>query len=411
MSAEQWSQVNERDIVNSENKLMANVFAKKPIVIERGKGALVWDINGKEYVDCTSSYGVALLGHSHPRIVKAVCEQAAKLISCHAGFYNEKRTEFLQKLANITPHGLDKAFLSNSGAESVECAIKLARRFSSKPEIIAVMGAFHGKTMGALSATWDKKYRDPFLPLVPEIKHIPPDNLDKAREAITDRTAAFLVEPIRGEGGIRVPPDGYLQGLRELCDQKNILLIFDEVQTGFGRTGTLFACQHWGVIPDIMCLAKSLAGGLPLGVTVAKEDIMSKFKIGDHSTTYSGSPLVCAAASSAIDVLLAENLVDRAATLGAHFKAKLTILKNKHKTVKEVRGLGLMLGVEVKFDVLNAIFKTAEKGVLILDAGRNVLRFLPPLVIEKEQIDKAVSAVDSVLEEEENARASSSPAN
>jgi len=403
--------MNETEIINSENRLMANVFAKKPIVLTRGKGATVWDINGKEYVDCTSSYGVALLGHSHPKIVKAVCEQAGKLISCHAGFYNEKRTEFLQKLTSITPKGLDKAFLSNSGAESVECAIKLARRASSKPEIIAVMGAFHGKTMGALSATWDKKYRDPFQPLVPDIKHVPPDNLDKAREAMTERTAAFLVEPIRGEGGIRVPPEGYLQGLRELCSEKNILLIFDEVQTGFGRTGKLFACQHWGVTPDIMCLAKSLAGGLPLGVTVAREEIMSKFKVGDHSTTYSGNPLVCAAASAAIDVLLEENLVDRAATLGAYFKAKLTDLQNKHKNVKEVRGLGLMLGTEVKFDVLNTLLRSAEKGVLILDAGRNVLRFLPPLVIEKEQINKTISVLDSVLEEEENARASGSPPN
>jgi acetylornithine/LysW-gamma-L-lysine aminotransferase len=403
--------VNEKEIVDSENRLMANVFAKKPIVIERGKGALVWDVNGKEYVDCTSSYGVALLGHSHPKIVEAVCEQASKLISCHAGFYNEKRTEFLQKLTNVTPKGLDKAFLSNSGAESVECAIKLARKSTSKPEIIAVMGAYHGKTMGALSATWDKKYRDPFQPLVPEIKHIPPDNLDKAREAITDRTAAFLIEPIRGEGGIRVPPDGYLQGLRALCNEKNILLIFDEVQTGFGRTGKLFACQHWGVIPDIMCLAKSLAGGLPLGVTVAREEIMSKFKVGDHSTTFSGSPLVCAAASASVDVLIEENLADRAAKLGAHFKARLNDLQNKHKTVKEVRGMGLMLGIEVKFDVLNTVIKVAEKGVLILDAGRNVLRFLPPLVIEKDQIDTTITVLDSVLEEEEDARTSGASAN
>ena len=403
--------MNEREIIDSENKLMANVFAKKPIVIEAGKGAIVWDINGKEYIDCTSSYGVALLGHSHPKIVKAVCEQAHKLISCHAGFYNEKRTEFLQKITSIAPKGLDKAFLSNSGAESVECAIKLARRSSSKPEIIALMGAFHGKTMGALSATWDKKYRDPFQPLVPEIRHIPPDTLEKAREAITDRTAAFLVEPIRGEGGIRVPQEGYLQGLRELCNEKGILLIFDEVQTGFGRTGKLFACEHWGVVPDIICLAKSLAGGLPLGVTVAREDIMSKFKVGDHSTTFSGSPLVCAAASAGVDLLIEENLVERAANLGAYFKARLSDLENKHKAVKEVRGMGLMLGTEVKFDVLNTLLKTAEKGVLILDAGRNVLRFLPPLVIEKGQIDRAITVLDSVLGEDENARTSGSSPN
>jgi acetylornithine/LysW-gamma-L-lysine aminotransferase len=402
--------MNEREAIASENRLMANVFAKRPVVITRGKGALVWDINGSEYIDFTASYGVALLGHSHPKIVKAICEQAGRLISCHAGYYNDKRTEFLQKLTGITPRGLDKAFLSNSGAESVECAIKLARKFSGKPEIIALMGAFHGKTMGALSATWDKKYRDPFQPLVPEIKHIPPDNLEKAREAVTEKTAAILLEPIRGEGGIRVPPNDYLKGLRELCDEKNILLILDEVQTGFGRTGKLFACQHWNVVPDVMCLAKPLAGGLPLGVTVAKENIMCSLKVGDHSTTYSGNPTVCAAGCAAIDVLLEENLVERAAELGGYFKAKLENL-NKHKAVKEVRGLGLMIGVEMKFDVLGIILKAMQKGALILDAGRNVVRFLPPLVIEKDHIDKVTSILDTILEEEENARSSGPTAN
>ncbi|HLC01117.1 MAG TPA: aspartate aminotransferase family protein, partial [Candidatus Bathyarchaeia archaeon] len=408
---EQWSPVNEKEIIDAENRLMANVFAKKPVVITRGKGALVWDVNGKEYVDCTGSYGVALLGHSHPKIVEAICKQAEKLISCHAGYYNDKRTEFLQKLTSITPKGLDKVFLSNSGAESVECAIKLARKYSGKPEIIAMMGAFHGKTMGALSATWDKKYREPFQPLVPEIKHVPPDNFEKAREAISERTAAILVEPIRGEGGIRVPPDGFLNGLRELCNEKHILLMFDEVQTGFGRTGKLFACEHWGVIPDVMCLAKPLAGGLPLGATVARADVMSSLKVGEHSTTYSGNPLVCAAGCAAIDVLLEEKLAERAATLGGYFKSELKKLQSKHRIVKEVRGLGLMLGMEMKFDVLNTLLKSMDRGVLVLDAGRNVLRFLPPLVISKEQIDKAISVLDSIMEEEENARSSGTTTN
>jgi acetylornithine/LysW-gamma-L-lysine aminotransferase len=403
--------VNEKEIIDTENRLMANVFARRPVVITRGKGALVWDINGKEYVDCTGSYGVALIGHSHPKVVEAIQKQAEKLISCHAGFYNDMRTEFLQKLVSITPKGLNKAFLSNSGAEAVECAIKLARKFSGKPEIIAIMGAFHGKTMGALSATWDKKYREPFQPLVPEFKHVSPDNLEKMREAITSKTAAILVEPIRGEGGIRIPPDGFLQGLREICDEKNVLLIFDEVQTGFGRTGKMFACEHWGVIPDVMCLAKPVAGGLPIGVTIAKENVMSSLKVGDHSTTFSGSPLVCAAACAAIDVLLEERLAERAAALGAYFKGQLENLQSRHKIIREIRGLGLMLGVEFRFDVLNIILKAMDKGVLILDAGKNVLRFLPPLVIEKQQIDKVVSVLDAVLEEEENERSSGSPAN
>jgi len=398
--------VNEHEIIEAENRLMANVFAKKPLVLNKGKGAIVWDINGKEYLDFTSSYGVALLGHSHPKIVEAVCRQAERLISCHAGFYNDVRTEFLQKLAGITPKDLDKSFLSNSGAESIECAIKLARKFTGKPEIISLMGAFHGKTMGALSATWDKKYREPFLPLIPEFKHVPPDNINKVREAITEKTAAVLVEPIRGEGGIRVPPDDFLQGLREVCDEKNILLIFDEVQTGFGRTGKMFACEHWKTIPDVMCLAKPIAGGLPIGITVAKEHIMSSLKVGQHSTTFSGSPIVCAAGCAAIDVLLEEKLVNRAAMLGNYFKSQLEYLQAKHRIIKEVRGLGLMLGIELKFDVLNIILKSMERGTLFLDAGRTVLRFLPPLVTEKEQINRAINVLDEVIGNEENERSS-----
>ena len=391
-----------------ENRYMANDFAKKPVVLTTGKGALVWDINGKEYVDCSTSYGVALLGHCHPKVVAAVQAQAAQLITCHSCYYNDKRAEFTQKLVKITPKGLDKAFLSNSGAESVECAIKLARKYTGKPEIIALMGAYHGKTMGALSATWDKKYREPFMPLVPEIKHVAPDNAEKIREAITDKTAAVLMEPIRGEGGVRVPPDGYLQAVREICDEKNVLLIFDEVQTSFGRTGKLFGCQNWGVTPDVMCLAKPFAGGLPIGITVAKENVMSAFKVGEHSTTFSGSPLVCAAGCAALDALVEEKLAERAAEMGKYFKAQLEALQAKHKIVKEVRGLGLMLGMELRYDVLNVILKTVQRGVLVLDAGRTVVRLLPPLVIEKEQINRAVAVLDEVLGEEENERASSS---
>ena len=387
---------------------MANVFGKRQVVITKGKAAILWDINGKEYVDCMGGYGVALLGHCHPKVVAAIKEQAELLISCHASLYNDKRSEFLQKLTNITPKGLNKAFLSNSGAESVECAIKLARKYTGKPEIIAMMGAFHGKTMGALSATWDKKYREPFLPLVPEFKHVPPDNLDKVKEAISEKTAAVLLEPIRGEGGIRVPPDGYLQGLRQICDEKNVLLILDEVQTSFGRTGKLFGCQNWGVTPDVMTLAKPFAGGLPIGITVAKENIMSALKVGEHSTTFSGGPLVCAAGCAAIDALIEENLTERAVLNGKYFKARLEELQTKHTIIKEVRGLGLMLGVELRFDVLSIIQQCAQRGVLILDAGRNVLRFLPPLVITKAQIDKAMAVLDTVLEEEENARANQS---
>jgi LysW-gamma-L-lysine/LysW-L-ornithine aminotransferase len=403
--------VNDKEIMDIETRYLANVFSKKPVVLTRGKGALLWDINGKEYVDCASSYGVAALGHCHPKIVAAIKSQAEQLITCHSCYYNDKRAEFIEKLVTITPKGLDKAFLSNSGAESVECAIKLARKYTGKAEIIALMGAFHGKTMGALSATWDKKYREPFMPLVPEIKHVAHDNADKVREAITEKTAAVLMEPIRGEGGVRVPPDGYLQAVREICDEKNVLLILDEVQTSFGRTGKLFGCQNWNVIPDVMCLAKPFAGGLPIGITVAKENVMSALKVGEHSTTFSGSPLVCAAGCAAIDALVEERLADKAAVNGKYFKSKLEALQAKHKIIKEVRGLGLMLGMELRYDVYNIILKALGKGVLVLDAGRTVVRLLPPLVIEKQQIDKVIEVLDTVLGEEENERASSTVPN
>jgi acetylornithine/LysW-gamma-L-lysine aminotransferase len=396
--------VNEKEIIEIEEKLMANVFSKRPVTITRGRGALVWDIHGKEYVDCTGSYGVCIVGHSHPKVVEAIERQAETLISCHASFYSDVRSELLQKLVQIAPKGLNKVFLGNSGAESVECAIKLARKFTGKPEIIAMMGAFHGKTMGALSATWNKKYREPFKPLVPGFKHVPPDNLEKVNEAITENTAAILAEPIRGEGGIRLPKNGFLQGLREICDEKNILLILDEVQTGFGRTGKMFACEHWDVTPDIMCLAKSVAGGLPLGVTFAKENVMSSFKIGEHTTTFSGNPLICAAACAAIDVVVEEKLPERAAKLGKYFKERLGELQAKHMIVRDVRGLGLMIGMELKFDVLKILLKSINNGVLILDAGRTILRFLPPLVIEKKHIDRVVTVLDAILEEEEHER-------
>jgi acetylornithine/LysW-gamma-L-lysine aminotransferase len=403
--------VNEKTIMETENRYLANVFSKKPIVLAKGKGALLWDITGKEYLDFASSYGVAALGHCHPKVVAAVKAQVEQLITCHSCYYNDKRAEFIEKLVKITPKGLDKAFLSNSGAESVECAIKLARKYTGKPEIIALMGAFHGKTMGALSATWDKKYREPFMPLIPEVKHVAPDNAEKIREAITDKTAAVLMEPIRGEGGVRVPPDGYLSEVRDICNEKNVLLIFDEVQTSFGRTGKLFGCQNWNVTPDVMCLAKPFAGGLPIGITVAKENVMASLKIGEHSTTFSGSPLVCAAGCAAIDALLEERLADKAAVNGKYFKSQLEDLQAKHKIVKEVRGLGLMLGMELRFDVHNVILKALDRGILVLDAGRTVVRLLPPLVIEKVQIDKAIAVLDTVLGGEENERASSTVPN
>ena len=403
--------MNEQEIMDIESLYLANVFSKKPIAFTRGKGALLWDINGKEYIDCASSYGVAALGHCHPKIVAAIKTQAEQLITLHSCYYNDKRAEFIQKLVSITPKGLNKAFLSNSGAESVECALKLARKSTGKPEIISIMGAYHGKTMGALSLTWDKKYREPFMPLIPDIKHVAPDNPEKIREVITDKTAAVIMEPIRGEGGIRVPSDNYLQQVREICSEKGVLLIFDEVQTSFGRTGKFFGCQNWNVTPDIMCLAKPFAGGLPIGITVAREDLMSTLKVGEHSTTFSGSPLVCAAGCAALAVLVEDDLAGKAAVNGKYFKSQLEEVASKHKIVKEVRGLGLMLGVELRYDVYGVILKALSKGVLVIDAGRTVIRILPPLVISKEQIDQVIKVLDEALGDEENERSGSTVSN
>jgi len=384
-----------------EQQFAANIYARKNLVIERGKGAVLWDKSGREYIDCWSAYGVALVGHCHPKVVEAIKRQAETLHSCHNSIYTEARSEFLKRLMALTPHGLKRAFMSNSGTESVETALKMARRFTGKTDIIAFVGAFHGKTMGALSATWNPKYRANFEPLVPGFKHVPYGKTESVAEAITENTAAVIVEPIQGESGVRVPPAEFLKELRELCDRKNLLLILDEVQTGFGRTGKLFACEHSGVIPDILCLAKSVAGGLPFGVTVAREDVIGALKIGEHSSTFGGNPLVCAAASATIDVIVDEKLPERAATLGQRFMVKLEEIRQRHRILREVRGKGLMIGVECRFDIYNILVGTQSRGAIILDAGRNVLRFLPPLVITEEQLDRVAAIVDAVVGEED----------
>ncbi len=393
--------MNEQEIVNAEQQFTANIYARKNLVVERGRGAVLWDKTGKEYIDCMGAYGVAIVGHCHPHVVDAIKRQAETLIACHNSMYNEARSTFLKKIMALTPPGLKRAFLSNSGAESVESAIKMTRKYTGKPEIIAFVGAFHGKTMGALSATWKPKYRESFEPLVPGFKHVPYGKAEAVAAAITEKTAGVIVEPIQGESGIRVPPDGFLKQLREICDAKGIVLIFDEVQTGFGRTGKLFACEHSGVVPDVLCLSKSVGGGLPLGVTIARDNVIGSLSLGEHSSTFGGNPLVCAAASAAVDVVVNEKLPERAALLGDHFKKRLEEIHQKYKIVREVRGKGLMIGVECRFDIYDILVAAQNKGVIILDAGRNILRFLPPLVITKEQLDKAADIVDTVVGEED----------
>jgi acetylornithine/LysW-gamma-L-lysine aminotransferase len=391
-------------IIERESLSMASTYWKRPIVITHGKGAILWDKDGREYIDCTSNYGVAIVGHSHPRVVEAIKIQAEKLISCHGTFFNEARSVFLEKLMSIAPLGLRRTFLSNSGTEAVEFALKLARRYSGKPGIIAMMGAFHGKTMGSLSATWNKKYRTPFQPLVPGFKHVPFGKIDRITTAIDEETAAIIVEPIQGESGINIPPDDYLKELRLLCDQRGILLILDEIQTGMGRTGKMFAHEYANIEPDILCIAKAIASGMPMGVTLAKDEIMASLKVGDHSSTFGGGPVACAAGSATIDVIRDENLLAKGTQLGEYALSKLKTFEKKYRIVREARGKGLMMALELRFDILNIILKAMDQGVLLLDAGRNIVRLLPPLIIEKEQIDYVVEVLDEVLGEEEAAR-------
>jgi len=388
-----------------ENSFLANVYQRFPVGVVRGQGAILQDADGRRYIDCMGGYGVSILGHCHPKIVEAIKEQCEKLITCHGSLYNDKRAELVEKLIKIAPEGLNKVFLCNSGAESIECALKLAAKYSGRSQVISMMRGYHGKTLGALSATWGSKYRKPFSSfLLPNFKFVPFGNFEKVREAISEETAAVLVEPIQGESGIYVAPEGFLQNLRQLCDEHAILLIFDEVQTGFGRTGKMWASQHWNVAPDIMCLAKGMAGGIPIGATVAKKEIMDSLGIGEHSTTFGGNALASAAACATIDAIVQEKLVERARTLGEYFKDVLTEMQGKLRIVREVRGLGLMIGMELRFDVYNILMKAIDNGVILLYSGRNILRFLPPLVIEEYQLERVAAVLEELLKEEEKTR-------
>ncbi|MHA1709114.1 MAG: aspartate aminotransferase family protein [Candidatus Baldrarchaeia archaeon] len=391
-----------KEVMELEDTYTINVFAKRPVVIVGGKGAVVWDINGKKYIDCVAGHGVCITGHSHPKVVEAIASQAERLIVCPGIFYNDVRARLAERIAEITPDGLTKVFLSNSGAEAVECALKLARKFTKRKEFVSTMGGFHGRTMGALSVTWKPKYRKPFEPLLSHVKFVPYGNVEKLEEAVTKDTAAVIVEPVQGEGGVIIPPDGYLKAVREICDEKGAVLIIDEIQTGFGRTGKLFACEHWNVQPDIMCLAKGVAGGVPMGVTVTTDEISRSLGIGEHGSTFGGNPLACAAALAAIDVIIGENLPQRAAVLGRYFKDKLEEFGRKYRIVREVRGIGLMIGIELRLDCHDVIMDALERGVLLLTAGRNVIRMLPPLVISKEEIDFVIKVLDECLREKES---------
>ena len=378
-----------------ENAHTSGVYAKRDLVITHGQGATLYDDQGNAYIDCVGGQGAANLGHAHPKVVAAITEQAQKIISVPEMFYNDTRAALLEKLTSLAPEGMDRAFLSNSGTEAVEAAFKFARFSAKRTEIIATMRGFHGRSMGALSATWNKKYRMPFLPLVPGIKHVPYNKLEKLEAAIDENTAAVILEAVQGEGGVYPGDAEYLLGAQELCRERGALLIMDEIQTGFGRTGKMFAVDHYDLSPDIMTVAKSMAGGMPMGATLLGQRVTELSK-GIHGSTFGGNPLAAAASLAALNALVDEKLPERAAELGAYFLAELQ--KIESPLIREARGLGLMIGIEIKKKVAPYLRALTERGMLALPAGMTVIRLLPPLVIEKEQIDEAIMALKEVLE-------------
>ncbi|MEM0320925.1 MAG: aspartate aminotransferase family protein [Thermoprotei archaeon] len=386
------------DPVTADEKFGSPSYQKLPLVVERGSGAKVWDNAGREYIDYLASYGVAFLGHSNPSIVEAVSEQAQKLMSCHGSFYNQARSDLLERLVEITPRGLTRVYLSNSGAEAVEVAIKLARRYTRRKKIVSMKGGYHGKTYGALSATWNPKYREPFEPLVPGFVFAEYGDADSLKSCVDSDTACVIVEPIQGESGVIVPPKDYLSQVREVCDAVGALMVADEIQTGLGRTGRMWACEHSGVTPDILLVGKVLGGGLPLSATVTREDVGSSLGKGEHTSTYAGNPLVCAAGVAAIRYITSNDVCAQAARKGGWLLSELSKIVQTKRSVRSVRGLGLMIGVELKVDVRTPLLAALTKGLIVGYSGRTVLRLLPPVVTDEKEMSKAVEVLDLVLQ-------------
>ena len=382
-----------------ESQFTSGVYTKRPIAIVRGRGARLWDSDENEYIDCVGGQGAANLGHANPAVVEAITAQARTLISCPEMFYNDRRAELEAKLISLAPPGMTRVFLSNSGTEAVEAALKFARLATKRTEIVAAMRGFHGRTFGALSATWEKKYREPFEPLVPGFSHISYNDIAALDEAIDHKTAAVILEVVQGEGGVRPGTPEFLGKAQELCRERGALLILDEIQTGFGRTGKMFACEHYNLEPDLMCLAKSIAGGLPMGATLINSRI-GELPSQVHGSTFGGNPLACAASLAAIDYLRSHHLPEHAAELGAWFLNELRQIESP--SIREVRGLGLMVGIELKQKVTPYLQALMARGVLALPAGLTVMRFLPPLVIEQSDLEQVVQVVGEVLSQDIN---------
>jgi LysW-gamma-L-lysine/LysW-L-ornithine aminotransferase len=385
------------DTVSLEQAHTSGAYLKRDVQLVRGEGAHVWDADGNRYIDCVAGQGSVNLGHCHPAVVSAIQQQAAELIACTEAFYNPVRARYQAELCRAA--NMPRVFLCNSGAEAIEGALKIARLVTGRTGIIATMRGFHGRTMGALSTTWEKAYREPFQPLIEGVVHVPFNNLDRLREALNETIAAVILEPVQGEGGVHPAQDGYLQAALELCHANGSLLILDEIQTGFGRTGYLFAHEYDSAQPDLMCLSKSIAGGLPMGAVLMGERV-GELPPASHGSTFGGNPLACAAGLAVLEELnhrgTETDLIIRARELGAEVMAHL----REHlpeKAVREVRGRGLMIGIELRGKVAPVLKLLQARGVLALPAGPSVLRLLPPLVISDDDLWQAVTIIGEVL--------------
>ena len=375
-------------IVNKDAKYVMQTYTRQPIALVKGKGSIVSDINGVEYIDCVAGIAVNNVGHCHPRVVEAIRKQAGQLIHVSNLYYTDVQANLAEQLVAIT--GMNRVFFCNSGAEAVESAMKLVRVASKKTDFVATEHAFHGRTRGALSVTHNETYRAPFEPLLQKVGFVPYNNAEVIANAITKNTAAVIIEPIQGEGGINVPSNDYLKEVREICDDTNTLLIFDEVQTGFGRTGKWFCKEHSGVEPDIMTMAKALGGGFPMGAMAARDDIT--FGKSEHAATFGGNPLACAAAIASIEAIREEDLVTRSKEMGEYFMKKLRNLDRDD--VVDVRGRGLMIGVELSTKCPDIVDYARNHGVLLNCTSDTVIRIAPPLVITEEQIDSVVGIIE-----------------
>lgn len=388
--------------IEEANRYIMRTYDRYPLLLVRGEGTRVWDSKGREYIDFLSGIAVCNLGHCHPRILEAIRDQASKLLHVSNLFYTMPQIELARRICENS-FG-DKVFFCNSGAEANEAAIKLARKWSKKHlgpgryEIITMEGSFHGRTLATLTATAQEKFHRGFDPLLPGFKYCPYDDLDALREAIDERTCAVMLEPIQGEGGVRVPSEGYLRGVREICDQEGILLILDEVQTGMGRTGRLFAHEHWGIQPDIMTLAKALGGGLPLGAMVARDSVAEAFGPGDHASTFGGNPISCWAGCVVFEELLERGVLENCQRMGDYLMKGLQDLASDLGRVEEVRGKGLMIGVELQGPWAKDVVRGClDRGILLNALGEKVLRIVPPLIVSQADCDRFLEVLREVL--------------